>query len=84
MACRKTAISLGEATYARVDALAREMNVPRSRVFALAVEELLERHDALSLKAAIDRAYHDLPTAAEKRWLRSTRRKHRQLVQGEW
>jgi predicted transcriptional regulator len=84
MASRKTAISLGEATYARVDALAREMNVPRSRVFALAVEQLLERHDALSLKAAIDRAYQGPPTAAEKKWLRSTRRKHRQLIAGEW
>ncbi len=29
-------------------------------------------------------AYQDLPTAAEKMWLRSTRRKHRQLVDGEW
>lgn len=84
VASKKTAISLAEATYLRVDALARQMNLPRSRVFALAVEELLERHDALSLKAAIDRAYQDLPTAAEKKWLRFTRRKHKQLVEGEW
>jgi predicted transcriptional regulator len=84
MASKKTAISLSEATYARVDALAREMKVPRSRVFALVGEQLLECHDALSLEAAIDRGYQDLPTAAEKKWLRSTRRKHRQLVDGEW
>jgi predicted transcriptional regulator len=84
MASKKTAISLGAATFARVDALAREMNLPRSRVFALAVEELLERHDALSIKTAIDRAYQEQPTAAEKKWLRFTRRKHRQLVEGEW
>jgi len=84
MASKKTAISLGEATFARVDALARKMNLPRSRVFALAVEELLDRHDALSLKAAIDRAYQGQQTAAEKKWLRSTRRKHKQLVEGEW
>jgi predicted transcriptional regulator len=84
MAGKKTAITLGDATYARVVALAREMNVPRSRVLALAVEQLLERHDALSLKTAIDRAYQDVPTAAEKKWLRSTRRKHRQLVEGNW
>jgi len=84
MASKKTAISLGEATFARVDALARKMNLPRSRVFALAVEELLDRHDALSLKAAIDRAYQGQRTAAEKKWLRSTRRKHKQLVEGEW
>jgi predicted transcriptional regulator len=84
MASKKTAISLGAATFARVDALARKMNVPRSRVFALAVEELLDRHDARSLKAAIDRAYEEPPTAAEKKWLRSTRRKHKQLVEGDW
>lgn len=84
MASKRTVVSLGEATYARLDALAREMSVPRSRVLALAVEQLLERHDALNLKAAIDRAYRDLPTAAEKKWLGSARRKHRQLVEGEW
>jgi hypothetical protein len=80
----KTAISLGAETFARVDALAREKNVPRSRIFALAVEEFLARHDARSLMAALDRAYKEPPTVAEKRWLRSTRRKHRQLVAGEW
>jgi predicted transcriptional regulator len=84
MASKKTAISLAESTYARVDALARKMNVPRSRVFALAVEELLVRHDAQSLKAAIDRAYEEAPTKAEKKWLSLTRRKHRQLLEGEW
>jgi predicted transcriptional regulator len=80
----KTAISVGASTLARIDALAREMNVPRSRLFALAAEEFLDRHDALSLRAAIDRAYADAPTTAEKKWLRSTRRKHRQLIEGEW
>ncbi|HXO27444.1 MAG TPA: ribbon-helix-helix domain-containing protein [Thermoanaerobaculia bacterium] len=84
MASKKTAVTLGEATYARLDALAREMSVPRSRVLALAVEQLLERHDALSLTAAIDRAYRDLPSAAEKQWLGSARRKHRHLVENEW
>jgi len=48
------------------------------------MEERLERHDALTLEAAIDRAYQEPPTAAEKKWLRSTRRKHKQLVEGEW
>jgi predicted transcriptional regulator len=80
----KTAISLGSGTFARVDALAKEMRVPRSRIFALAVEEFLDRHDARSLMAAIDRAYEDLPDAAEKRWHTAIRGKHRRLVQGEW
>ena len=80
----KTAISLASGTFARVDALAREMKVPRSRIFALAVEEFLDRHDARSLMAAIDRAYEGPPDAAEKRWRTAMRGKHRRLVQGEW
>jgi predicted transcriptional regulator len=80
----KTAISLGSATFARVDALARELKVPRSRIFALAVEEFLDRHDARSLMAAIERAYEEPPNAAEKRWRSAVRGKHRQLIQGEW
>jgi predicted transcriptional regulator len=80
----KTAVSLARTTFARVDALAREMRVPRSRIFALAVEEFLDRYDNQGLKAALDRAYQDSPSAGEKKWLDSTRRKHRQLIQGEW
>jgi predicted transcriptional regulator len=84
MASVKTAISVGASTLARIDALAREMNVPRSRLFALAAEEFLDRHDARGLMAAIDQAHAEAPTAAERKWLRSTRRKHRQLLEGEW
>jgi hypothetical protein len=74
----------GPGTFARVDALAREMKVPRNRIFALAVEEFLDRHDARSLMVAIDRACEDLPDAAETRWRTAMRGKHRRLVQGEW
>jgi predicted transcriptional regulator len=84
MSTIKTAISLGSMTFARVDALARELKVPRSRIFALAVEEFLDRHDSRSLLAAIDRAYDGSPDKAEKRWLSATRRKHRQILRGEW
>jgi DNA-binding transcriptional MerR regulator len=44
---------------------------------------IVDRHDARSLMAAIDRAYED-PDAAEKRWRTAMRGKHRRLVQGEW
>jgi hypothetical protein len=84
MASTKTAISIGTETFARVDALARQLNVPRSRIFALAVEEFLDRHDNLGLAAAIDRAYMEPPTTAEKRWRTLTRGKHRRLVEAEW
>ena len=63
--------------------MARELKVPRSLIFALAMEELLDRHDSESLKAALDRAYRDYSTAGEKKWLTATRRNHRQLVRGD-
>src|ERR1700724_2134697 len=39
---------------------------------------IVDRHDARSLMAAIDRAYED-PDAAEKRWRTAMRGKHRRL-----
>ncbi len=84
MANVKTAISLAEATFERVDALARELRIPRSQLFARAVEEFLDRHEVQALKAAIDRAYAGPASAADKAWRRSTRRQHRRLVEGEW
>jgi predicted DNA-binding protein len=84
MADTKTAISVSTETFARVDALARKLNVPHSRIFALAVEEFLDRHDNLGLAVEIDRTYEEPPTAAEKGWRTLTRGKHRRLVAGEW
>ena len=80
----KTAISLAEETFERVDALARELRVPRSQLFARAVEEYLDRHEVQALKAAIDRAYAEPASAADKTWRSSTRHQHRRLVEGEW
>lgn len=49
----KTAISIPDALFAEVEACARRLRVPRSRVFADAVAEYLARHrgpvDATSL-----------------------------------
>ena len=53
MAYVKTAISLQENLLTQVDTLARELDISRSRLFALAVEEFLKRHQNQDLLKAI-------------------------------
>jgi predicted transcriptional regulator len=52
MASIKIAISLDKPLFDQVETLAKEMNVPRSRTFALAVEEFVRRqHRQIVAKA---------------------------------
>lgn len=76
----KTAISLKEPLFQRADALARELNVSRSRLFALAIEQLLERYDNLALLQNLNEAYQDFPTEEEARVLEAMLHLHRELI----
>jgi antitoxin MazE6 len=80
----KTAISVPESLFERVEALAREMKTARSHVFVLAVEEFIRRHDSRCLLEAINAAYDDVPDPADQVLQRGMRRSHRQIVEGEW
>jgi antitoxin MazE6 len=40
----KTAVSLEESLFKRVDSLSRELRISRSRLFSLALEEFVSRH----------------------------------------
>lgn len=84
MANIKTAISLQESLFEQVEALAHEMNVSRSRLFVLALEEYLRRHQSLQLLERINQAYRDAPDATEQERLRKTRRQQRKIVEGTW
>ena len=79
----KTAISLQESLFDRVKELARDLEVPRSRVFVLALEEFIRRHENRNLLARINAAYEETP-ASERKRLRQMRRSHRRIVEGEW
>lgn len=84
MATVKTAISLQQSLFDQVEALAREMQTSRSRLFVLAMEEFVERYQNQRLLQEINAAYEDVPQPAEQDLLRSRRRQHRQLVEGQW
>ena len=80
----KTAISIQEPLFEQVETLARELNISRSRVFVLAVEEFIQRHQNRQLLEEINQAYDDVPDTIEQLYLHKTRQHHRKIVEGEW
>ena len=85
MANKKTAISLPESLFVRVEKLARELKVSRSRVFVLALENFVRDYQDRQLFDQINQAYADEPqTASEQLQLKRIRRQHRRIVEGEW
>jgi metal-responsive CopG/Arc/MetJ family transcriptional regulator len=80
----KIAISLDEALFRDAESTARRMKVSRSRLFATAMAEFLERRRNLKLLDALNTAYGAPPSPSERRLARARRAHHARLVRGEW
>jgi metal-responsive CopG/Arc/MetJ family transcriptional regulator len=65
----KTAVSLPDELFGEADRLAERLGVSRSRLYARALAELLERERASEVRESYDRAYGevDKPTARAAR-----------------
>lgn len=84
MAAVKTAVSLDEKLLERIDQVADELRLPRSRLLARAAEEFLVEHENRKLLERLNRAYSEGPTAEEVELRLRHRRRHRRLVEGSW
>ena len=84
MATVKTAVSLPEALLTQVDRLAKELEVSRSRLFALALSDLVRRHQSHELLARINKAYGEGDDGDEMVVRQRMREYHRRMVEGEW
>jgi metal-responsive CopG/Arc/MetJ family transcriptional regulator len=84
MAYVKTAVSLPDSLFNTVESLARSMNLTRSRLVSLALEEFIRRQEDKSLLESINAAYADGPDPSEQALLDAMARSQRQLVEGEW
>lgn len=80
----KTAISIQESLFEQVEQLARDLKVPRSHIFALAVEEYLRRQENLRLLDQINNVYADATDANERHRLERMKASQRRLLEGEW
>jgi len=84
MGCVKKAISIRAGLFKEAEVLARRLRVPRSRLFAAALESFLEQHRNRQLLEKINRVYAHLPDRKERRLLTGMEHHHRDIVKGEW
>ena len=80
----KTAISIQKSLFEKAEDLARKMKVPRSRLYALALQDYLRRRENKNLLAQINAAQAEEPETSEKNLRQKSKRTHRRLVEGEW
>ena len=83
MSTVKTAFSLDEALFERAERAAREMSVTRSRLYAEAIREYLERRRSRILFEQLNRAYSDGIDHEEHKVLRGIRRVRRRHEEAE-
>jgi metal-responsive CopG/Arc/MetJ family transcriptional regulator len=84
MATIKTAISIDKPLFEQLGDLAHEMNTSRSRIFALAATEFIQRHKNLKLLEAINAAYNNPPDENESSFNTVMRSKHLKMVKDKW
>ena len=84
MANIKTAISIGKPLFEKVDNLAHELNTSRSRIFALAATEFIQRHKNQKLLEALNAAYDDIPDVKEDSLKSMMRSRHLKMVKDQW
>ena len=68
----------------RITDLAQELQVSRSLLSVLAVEEFIQRHENRKLLEALNDAYDDVPDSDEQALCDKMRQRHRQWVEGQY
>ncbi len=80
----KTAISIDKPLFEQLGDLAQELNTSRSRIFALAAKEFIQRHKNIKLLEAINTAYDDCPDEKESSLNNEMRSKQYKMVKDQW
>ncbi len=78
----KTAISIEKPVFEQMDTLAKNLNVSRSRLFAMAAREFLERHNNNELLRLINEAYED--TSEAEPIIALMHSNHHGMVKDQW
>ena len=85
MACVKTAISIQESLFKEAEELARKLQVSRSKLVSLALEEYVGRHRTEELVRQIREAYEGYPDEEEREFLRLANASSARLTEDdEW
>ncbi len=82
MANIKTAISIEKPIFEQMNVLAKDLNISRSRLFALAAQEFIQRHKNIELLQLLNQAYDDLPEPEPI--VSKMRSGHYNMVKDQW
>lgn len=80
----KTAISIEDEILREADETARRMGLSRSRLFALAVGDFLQRHRQEQMLARLNEVYSGQAEPMEKRLLKGIKAKVRRTMKEPW
>ena len=80
----KTAISIDDALFDKIEALAAELKLSRSGFLSLAAGEFIERYENRRMLEAINEVYADGPDDEEVSMMQQQRQIQRRLVEGQW
>lgn len=84
MSIVKTAVSLERSLFEEAEVMAHQLKITRSRLFAEALEEYIQRRKNRELLEKINAVYSDEETD-ETQYLRAMKSKYKQtLDDGEW
>jgi hypothetical protein len=78
----KTAISIEKPIFEQMNVLAKNLDISRSRVFALAAQEFIQRHKNIKLLQSLNEAYDDLPESEPI--VSKMRPRHYKMVKEQW
>jgi len=78
----KTAISIEKPIFEKMDVLAKNLKISRSRVFALAAQEFIKRHNTIELLKSLNDAFDDLPESEPI--VAEMRSSHYKMVKDQW
>jgi metal-responsive CopG/Arc/MetJ family transcriptional regulator len=79
----KTAISVPETLFQETDLIAHELNMPRSQVITLALEEFVRRYQNKKMLEQIDEVYSTPMASDESESLKIIRSHQKRLGRGE-
>ena len=79
----KTAISLQEDLFKKVNILASELHVSRSKLFVMAVQDFIKKEESKNLLNKINHAFSDAPNSDEIAVQNKMRVKHAKNIKSE-
>jgi len=78
----KTAISIEKPIFEQMNILAKNLNVSRSRLFAMAAREFIQRHNNMELLNLINEAYED--SSETEPMVTMMHLNHYKMVKDQW